>query len=372
MSARAWWRRKNQAARLELYIRVTFYTYAVLSPLFLVGLVQLRATWPVAALIVVHTAVCVLLLRAGVGHYLGVRPRPVRLMAAGAALTAVAVAGPLASTGLLLVLAVSYVAALSTTVRPRMSAAAGVACCVFAGLLGTAAGPGAAITLGFLLVGVLLAYRVSLWMLAVVRELDRARHVQAALAVAEERLRFARDLHDVVGRTLSVVSLKAELAAQLAKRGRGEAVDEMLEVRRIAQDSLAELRAVVGGYRSADLGVELAGARALLASAGIECRVIGDGAGLPEALHGTLGWVVREGTTNMLRHSEARSCTVTLRTRPGAVTLTMENDGVRGGSPVRFGGGLIGLTERVAGDGGTVTAERVDPDRFRLAVDIPA
>ncbi len=232
---------------------------------------------------------------------------------------------------------------------------------------------GAAIALGALLVSVVAAYRLSLWMLGVVRELDRARHVQAGLAVAEERLRFARDLHDVVGRTLSVVALKAELAAQLARRGREEAVDEMLEVHRIAQDSLTELRAVAGGYRAADLDVELAGARALLTSAGIQCRIIGDGGALPTAMQGTLGWVVREGTTNLLRHSEARTCVVTLRTTPSGVTLTMTNNGVAPAhsSNVVFGGGLIGLTERITARGGTVTATRTPPDGFELSVQLP-
>src|SRR5256886_11759898 len=116
---------------------------------------------------------------------------------------------------------------------------------------------------------VVFAFRATVWTMGVVWELDRSRQVQASLAVAEERLRFARDLHDVVGRTLSVIALKAELAAQLAKRGRDDAVDEMLEVRRIAQESLAELRAVVGGSRTADLDVGVARARSLLPSAGI-------------------------------------------------------------------------------------------------------
>src|SRR5256886_9678247 len=127
---------------------------------------------------------------------------------------------------------------------------------------------------------VVFAFRATVWTMGVVWELDRSRKVQGSLAVGEERLRFAGALHGVVGRTLSVIALKAELAAQLAKRGRDDAVDEMLEVRRIAQESLAELRAVVGGYRTADLDAELAAARSLFASSGIACPAIGDGPGL--------------------------------------------------------------------------------------------
>ncbi|MEV0129267.1 histidine kinase [Dactylosporangium sp. NPDC050688] len=382
-----WWRRRGQATRVEWYIRGSFYSQIALSPLLVAALVQLEVSRTALAVLVagfiVHTVVCLLLVHAGIQAYLGLRPRPTALILAGGALTAAGVAAGFAAypgptpgrpdgpgTAILIVLAVTYVSALCAAVRPRVTFAVAVAGCAVGAVAGTA---GAVIALGGLLVTVVAAYRLSLWMLGVVRELDRARHVQAGLAVAEERLRFARDLHDVAGRTLSVVALKAELAAQLARRGREEAVEEMLEVRRIAQDSLTELRAVAGGYRAADLDVELAGARALLTSAGIQCRVIGDGGGLPAQLQGTLGWVVREGATNLLRHSEARSCVVTLRTAPSGVTLTMANNGVApaASGKVAFGGGLLGLTERVAALGGTVTATRTPPDGFELSVVLP-
>jgi two-component system sensor histidine kinase DesK len=208
-------------------------------------------------------------------------------------------------------------------------------------------------------------YRSSVWMIGTMWELERSREVRASLAVAEERLRFARDLHDVVGRNLSVVALKAELAAKLAQRGRDEAISEMLEVRRIAQESLDELRAVVSGYRTADLTVELAGARSLLSSAGIDCRVIGEATFNGEAA-GALGWAVREGVTNVLRHSEARTCTISLRGK----VLTMSNDGVPS-TAIRFGSGLTGLRERVAALGGSVTATPEPPNRFVLTVELP-
>jgi len=394
----AWWRSRSQAARFDLCIRASFYLNFVAVPALVgIGLapeVVPAAGWVIAVLITGHTVLCLLLARAGLDHYLGRRPLPVRLLAAsGAATAAGMVAAVLAypdatpgmpdgpANGILLVLIISFVIGLSATVRPRVVLAVGAVACAAMYALTVAQGvsspvpsaTGLAVTIILLTV----AFRVSIWMLGVVWELDRSRHVQASLAVAEERLRFARDLHDVVGRTLSTVALKAELAAQLAKRGRDEAIDEMLEVRRIAQDSLAEMRAVVGGYRTADLDVELSGARSLLASAGIECRVIGDGSGLPAEIQGTLGWVVREGTTNVLRHSEARSCTITLRRPSGeAVALTLENDGVPGGRAtagerVRFGSGLIGLAERIAGLGGEVVAERRHPDGFRLTARLP-
>jgi two-component system sensor histidine kinase DesK len=398
MKAMAWWRSRSQAARFDLCIRATFYINFVAVPL-LVGMglvpeVSTTAAWVLGVLISAHTVLCLLLARAGLDHYLGRRPLPTRLLAAsGAATLAGVVAAALAypdvtpgmpdgpANGILLVLVMSFVIGLSATVRPRVVLAVGAMACAASYTLSATQGASSPISsatgLATAIVFLTFAFRVSIWMLGVVWELERSRHVQASLAVAEERLRFARDLHDVVGRTLSTVALKAELAAQLAKRGRAEAIDEMLEVRRIAQDSLAELRAVVGGYRTADLDVELAGARSLLASAGIECRVIGDGNGLLAEIQGTLGWVVREGTTNVLRHSEARTCTITLRPSAGeAIALTLENDGVTGGPAattdrVPFGSGLIGLAERIAGLGGDVVAERRQPDGFRLTARLP-
>jgi two-component system, NarL family, sensor histidine kinase DesK len=393
MNALAWWRSRSRAARFELYTRLSLYAnFAVVPILVGVGLTPdpgTGPTWLVLSLIVVHAVVCVLLVRAGVDHYLSKRARPYRLIAACGALTvAGVVAGILAypdptpgypdgpAAFLLLILVLSGTTALSTAVPPWIAFTVGALGCAAWYALSVAQGVpdplAPTVGLATLIITVVLAYRVTLWMLGVVWELDRSREVRASLAVAEERLRFARDLHDVLGRTLSVVALKSELAAQLAKRGRDQAADEMLAVRQIAQDSLAELRAVVGGYRTADLDVELSGARSLLASAGIGCRVIGDGGGLPAPVQGTLGWVVREGTTNVLRHSEARGCTITLRrSATGAVTLTMDNDGAAGTGRVRFGSGLIGLAERIAGLGGTVVAERQPPDRFRLTVELP-
>jgi two-component system sensor histidine kinase DesK len=390
-----WWRGLSSTARFDLSARLTLYTNLVLLPLFAGLALAPRlgpATGVVVAVVAVHSAVCLAVLRAGLEHYLGRRDRPVRLIVATAAVTVAGIVGgylafpdrasedPGGPAGMiLLLLGGTFVVTLSATERLGVPAAAGaLVCAALYGLSVVRGAPdgGGVVSFALILAGFGAAFRATAWMLAVLWELDRARHLQASLAVAEERLRFARDLHDVVGRTLSVVALKSELAAQLARRGRGEAVDEMLAVRRIAQDSLAELRAVVGGYRSADLAVELAGARSLLVSAGVECRVIGDGGRLPADVQGVLGWVVREGTTNVLRHSEARGCVIALRVAPaGDVTLTMDNDGVAGlaGQPaVRFGNGLAGVAERIAGLGGTVTAERSGADGFRLTVTVPS
>ncbi|MEU1623799.1 histidine kinase [Streptomyces sp. NPDC020096] len=210
------------------------------------------------------------------------------------------------------------------------------------------------------------------WILAVMRELERARDAQAKLAVAEERLRFGRDLHDVIGRNLSVIALKSELAVQLARRERPEAVEQMIEVQRIARESQGEVRDVVRGYRTADLHTELAGALSVLRAAGVDCRVHGDDASaLPSEAQSVLAWVVREGTTNILRHGDARQCAIRLRAcSDGAAVLTMENDGVDDRPPGK-GSGLDGLRERLTALDGTLAAERPADGVFRLTAEVP-
>ncbi|WP_070019921.1 sensor histidine kinase [Streptomyces nanshensis] len=220
--------------------------------------------------------------------------------------------------------------------------------------------------------------RSSAWYIAVIRELEEARGVQARLAVTEERLRFSRDLHDVMGRNLSAIALKSELAAQLARRGGAEdaSVEQMTEVQRIARESQSEVRAVVRGYRDVDLATELQGARGILRAAGVDCRADNGGSRLPVPVQAALGWVVREGATNVLRHADATWCTVWVGadSAGGTALLVMENDGVRAASGAggRKGSGLEGLRERLDGVGGTLRVER-DEERgtFRLTAEVP-
>lgn len=229
---------------------------------------------------------------------------------------------------------------------------------------------------------------VSLWLLNTVYALDEARETRARLAVAEERLRFGRDLHDVMGRNLAVIALKSELAVQLARRGRPEAVEQMIEVQRIAQESQREVREVVRGYREADLATELAGAQGVLTAAGIDCEVSGPVTGLPAQVQSALGWVVREAATNVLRHGDAGRCSVSVRVDEGRVTLSVENDGVPevgagagsgagpgwvpgAGSGGESGSGLVGLRERLAEVGGVLRAGAVGGGLFRLSAEVP-
>ncbi|MGW2441215.1 sensor histidine kinase, partial [Streptomyces goshikiensis] len=218
-----------------------------------------------------------------------------------------------------------------------------------------------------------LAYGFSGWLLKTVYELDHARELQAQLAVAEERLRFGRDLHDVMGRNLAVIALKSELAVQLARRERPEAVDQMIEVQRIARESQREVRDVVRGYREADLAVELEGARGVLSAAGMDCLVEFEaGRALPAEVQSALGWVVREATTNVLRHGDARTCLIRLTADDeGALTLLVENDGAPEAPAGPPGSGLAGLRERLAVVDGTLRAGPVDGGRFRLLAEVP-
>ncbi|MBZ4318020.1 sensor histidine kinase [Streptomyces huiliensis] len=210
------------------------------------------------------------------------------------------------------------------------------------------------------------------WMLAVMWEAEHARTVQARLAVAEERLRFGRDMHDVLGRNLTVIALKSELAAELARRGSPAALEQMTEVQRVARDAQRDMRELVRGYRQADLHTELVGARGVLGAAGIACRIDdGPGDALPDAVQSVLAWVVREGTTNVLRHAEARRCAIRLRVAGASAVLEMENDGVSGGSETAGGSGLAGLRERVTALGGTLEAGRRAKATFLLTVEVP-
>lgn len=344
----------------------------------------------VAVLGSVHAVLQFLLWRAALSHYLAVGPRPVGLTVAFTTVTlAMAALGcVLLSSGriddadltsftvwLMMFFAGPPMLALPPRVGMAFLSAVTVACLagpVAAGLTGPPLGlaiGGSVVMVPFMAV----ASRASGWSVLLIEQLAAARETQARLAVAEERLRFGRDLHDVLGRNLAVVALKSELAAQLARRGRPEAVEHMVEVQRIARESQREIRSVVRGYRTADLHTELAGARSVLEAAGIDCRIeYGPASRLPTDVQSALGWVVREGTTNVLRHAPGASrSTMSLRTAgPSEALLVMENDGVSDAEP-GTGTGLAGLKERLAGLNGTLATEHDPGGFFRLTARVP-
>lgn len=201
------------------------------------------------------------------------------------------------------------------------------------------------------------------------QELSLAREQIARLAVGEERLRFARDLHDLLGHSLSVIALKSELAGRLLKQSPGLAEHEVKDIENVARDALREVREAVAGYRQPTLAAELAGAREALAAAGIDCRIEGEHDGLPPAIEAVLAWTVREGATNVVRHSQAKRCSIRISQQHREASVEVTDDG-RGGTP-QIGSGLRGLGERVRECGGAVRAEPLPHEGFRLRVSVP-
>ncbi|MGV9570844.1 sensor histidine kinase [Streptomyces nigra] len=391
-----WWRGKSTPAKVEAYTRGSFHFFAVMEVLAAgVPVVREIEGGPGAALLLlvcVHAAISALTVSQAVDWVCGRREQPVRTLwtlgAATALISVVALALALhgpggeearsaagSAIGVVIVFGVGIIALGLDSRRHVYTLLAG-----FAGGAGAVAVLTGMPVLGALVIALLVlaccgfitfTAVFSVWLLKAVYELDEARETRARLAVAEERLRFGRDLHDVMGRNLAVIALKSELAVQLARRGRPEAVEQMIEVQRIAQESQREVRDVVRGYREADLEVEITGAQGVLTAAGIACEVTGEAAGLPVDVQSALAWVVREATTNVLRHGNAERCTVDVGVAEGRVVLRVENDGAAGASDGGGGSGLAGLRERLAAVDGTLEAGRVEEGVFRLVAEVP-
>ncbi|MEJ6020261.1 sensor histidine kinase [Corynebacterium sp. H113] len=161
------------------------------------------------------------------------------------------------------------------------------------------------------------------WVVRIARQMARARDTEAALQVSEERLRFAQELHDTLGQHLAAISLKAEVARALAQRNDDRLDSELAELQALARSSMSDMRAVAAGYRTAHLSTELTGATSLFASAGIQCTVNGSQDDIPGHLRELAAWFIREASTNVLKHSDARHVTLTLDTD----SIEMRNDG---------------------------------------------
>ncbi|WP_301177107.1 sensor histidine kinase [Actinomadura geliboluensis] len=202
------------------------------------------------------------------------------------------------------------------------------------------------------------------------RETHAARDALARLAVTEERLRFSRDLHDLLGHSLSLIAVKSELAMRMAGTDPERAGAEMADVRHAAREALREVRAAVSGYRAVELDAELAGVRAVLEAAGVRCEAGAPPDGLPSEVRSVLAWVIREGATNVIKHSEARRCTISITAYGGSVVLEMLNDGARAADGPG-GSGLTGLAERAAVLGGEVAFGRRGRDGFLLRAAVP-
>lgn len=208
----------------------------------------------------------------------------------------------------------------------------------------------------------------NLWLWRAAKAAHEGQDALARLAVSEERLRFARDLNDLLGQSLTDVAARTAKAQEVLRADREAAAAEMFEVRDLARTSLREVRATVQNYRAIDLDEVLASVRAVLEAADVRCEVRAEtGPLLPEA-RTLLATVVREGATNVLKHSKAERCTISIENG----VLEMSNDGVRGPVGEHAANGLAGLTQRLHAAGGTLEAGPVPEGRYVLRAAVPA
>ncbi|CAM5555509.1 Sensor histidine kinase OS=Streptomyces tendae OX=1932 GN=GUR47_15215 PE=4 SV=1 [Streptomyces tendae] len=224
---------------------------------------------------------------------------------------------------------------------------------------------------GFAMTGVRELIRTTL-------ALREARATVAQLAANEERLRLARDLHDLLGHSLSLITLKSELAGRMLPARPDKAAQQVADIEQVSRQALVDVREAVTGYRRARLATELAGVKMALTAAGVAAEVPGapDLTGVPEESETALAWALREAVTNVVRHSGARRCVVELlerRTPDGAVLeLSVEDNGSgRPASANAPGNGLTGLAERLEKAGGALEAGG-SRRGFRLVARVPA
>jgi two-component system, NarL family, sensor histidine kinase DesK len=200
-------------------------------------------------------------------------------------------------------------------------------------------------------------------------ELAAARKDFAELRVQEERTRFARDLHDILGHSLTVITVKAELAGKLLPDQPDRAAVEVADVENLARAALADVRAAVAGYRGPSLAGELVSARAALTAAGITPELPTAVDSVPEDRRELFAWVVREGVTNVVKHSKASRCTVMV----DANSVEVADDGVGAAASTSGGGhGLVGLRERAAAAGAVLQVGSRPGGGFRLALRMAA
>ncbi|CAG7593270.1 histidine kinase [Rhodococcus opacus] len=194
-------------------------------------------------------------------------------------------------------------------------------------------------------------------------ELVREREASERLAVQEERTRMARDLHDILGHSLTVITVKAELVGRLLDIDIDRARTEVADLERLSRDALADVRQAVQGIRGLSLPVEIARAGEALRSAGIEAELPNSTESVPTGLRELFAWTVREGVTNVVRHSGATHCSVTV----GEREVTVVDDGAGCAESVH-GNGLVGLRERAAAAGARVVITHPQPGGFSLHV----
>jgi two-component system sensor histidine kinase DesK len=218
---------------------------------------------------------------------------------------------------------------------------------------------------------------VLVWVVGLVTveemEEDRANRIHNArvehLATLSERERISRDLHDLLGQTLTGIVVRSQLAQRLTRADAEAGIAEMAEVEQAARAALTEVRATVSGWRQVDLDDELAVSRNALTAAGVMMEVSREpGLVLTPSAETALGLALREAVTNVVRHANARHCSVALHRVGGQVVLEVADDGVGGEAP--DGNGLTGMRERIAALGGEV--QRLAGGGTALTVAVPA
>lgn len=196
-----------------------------------------------------------------------------------------------------------------------------------------------------------------------------AREEMATMAVEEERSRMTRDLHDILGHSLTVITIKAQLAGRLVGADEARAAAEIADIERLAREALTDVRATIAGKREVSLAPELVNARAALASANIDAEVPNAVDAVPAVNRELFGWAVREGVTNVLRHSKASRCLIVLDER----TVAIHDDGIGADPSDTDGSGLRGLRERVAAAGAAIyTGPSAALGGFLLRVSTPS
>ncbi|WP_378738853.1 sensor histidine kinase [Nocardia brasiliensis] len=196
---------------------------------------------------------------------------------------------------------------------------------------------------------------------------ELARRQRAELDIVAERNRVARDVHDILGHSLTVITVKTELAQRLVDVDLQRAKTELADIERLAREALAGVRDTVGGLREVSLRGELANARTALSAADIAADLPADER-LPDTPHSELfGWVLREAITNVIRHSAARHCTVTVT----ASSIEVVDDGRGLGASAASGSGLAGLRARVTAAGGTLTLAVPEGGGVRVRANVP-
>ncbi|MFF4396037.1 sensor histidine kinase [Streptomyces sp. NPDC001480] len=265
--------------------------------------------------------------------------------------------------------------ATGATVRGPWLGRAGILLATFAGTVSGFRDGEDAVTIAY---GTFLSTMVTAAILSLseaVRDLRAAREELARQAVEKERLRFSRDLHDLLGHTLSVIVVKSEAARRLAPRDMSAALAQIGDIESVGRQALTEIREAVTGYREGSLATELTRARSALSAASIEPVVRQSGTPLAPQTEALLAWVVREAVTNVVRHSDATRCEITVEsgTEQARLTVTDNGSGKAVTRPAEgIGGtGLKGLTERLAAAGGSLRAGPSPRSGFAVTAELP-